>query len=191
MTKTSADFIADLCEITGDVDTLDLTYGQGVFWRLFEPFQLVTNDLYEGAMIQKDFMSGLSFDVDAFSLVVFDPPFTANGPSETPHNERYGSHRDQPGGPKNVKAVRAMLVGGIKEACRISNKWVIVKTQDVVESGQLHANVVLALNTLVKCGFNIHKEMPFRSARRPQPGGRRVTGLGGRPSAFILAEINE
>lgn len=187
--KTSADFIADLCEITGDVDTLDLTYGKGVFWRKFKPSSLATNDLYEVAMIQRDFLN-TGFDA-IYDLVVFDPPFTANGPSENPHNERYGSQRDQSGGPQNVKDVRKLLVGGIREACRISNRWVIVKTQDVVESGNLHANVVLALNTLVKCGFNIHTEIPFNSTRRPQPKGRRVTGLGSRPSVFILAEINE
>ena len=66
----------------------------------------------------------------------------------------------------------------------------LVKTQDVVESGQLHANVNLALNTLVKSGFNIVGETEFHSNRRPQPIGRRVTGLGGRPSVFILAERN-
>lgn len=190
----SSDIISDLCEITGDVDTLDLTYGQGVFWRKFKPESLTANDMYvmpnDGLTIyQTDFMS-TPLLTGHWSLVVFDPPFTANGPSKNPHNERYRSHRDQAGAPQNVKEVRSLLVGGIKEACRISNKWVIVKTQDVVESGQLHANVVLALNTLVKCGFNIHTEIPFTPSRRPQPSGRRVTGLGGRPSVFMLARKN-
>ena len=89
-----------------------------------------------------------------------------------------------------MKDVQRLLVEGIKESCRISKRWVIVKTQDVVESGKLHPNVILAMNTLVARGYNIKKELVFHSHRRPQPSGRRVTGLGGRPSVFLLAEVN-
>jgi hypothetical protein len=183
----SSDIILKLSIIFGDVNTLDLTYGLGVFWRLFTPSQLTTNDLSEEADRHQDF-TATDFDDRSFELVVFDPPFTANGPTKQPHQLRYHSHRDQEGAPQNMKDVRQLLVGGIKEACRISGRWVLVKTQDVVESGPLHANVNLALNTLVKYGFNIHTEVPFQPNRRPQPKGRRVTGLGGRPSVFILAE---
>jgi hypothetical protein len=186
----SSDIILKLSKIFGDVSTLDLTYGLGVFWRLFTPSQLTTNDLSEEADRHQDFMA-TDFDDRSFELVVFDPPFTANGPTKQPHQLRYHSHRDQEGAPQNIKDVRRLLAGGIQEACRISARRVLVKTQDVVESGQLHANVNLALNTLVKSGFNIVGETEFHSNRRPQPHGRRVTGLGGRPSVFILAERNQ
>jgi hypothetical protein len=185
----SSDIILELSEITGDVSTLDLTYGLGVFWKQFTPNQLMTNDRFEVADYRQDF-TATDFDDRSFELVVFDPPFTANGPSKQRHQERYHSHRDQEGAPQNIKDVQRLLVGGIKEACRISVRWLLVKTQDVVESGQLHANVNLALNTLVKSGFNIVREIEYHSNRRPQPPGRRVTGLGRRPSVFILAERN-
>jgi hypothetical protein len=183
----SSDIILELTDITGDVPTLDLTYGLGVFWRQFTPSQLTTNDLARDADSSQDFMA-TDFDNRSFELVVFDPPFTSHGPSKRRHQERYGSHRNQECAPQNIKDVRHSLVGGIKEACRISGRWVLVKTQDVVESGLLHANVNLALNTLVKSGFNIAYEIEFHSNRHPQPYGRRVTGLGRRPSVFILAE---
>jgi len=183
----SSDIILELAETIGDVHTLDLTYGLGVFWRLFTPSQLTTNDLSEVADYRQNF-TATDFDDRSFELVVFDPPFTVNGPTKQPHQLRYHSHRDQEGAPQNIKDVRRLLVGGIKKACRISARWVLVKTQNVVESGQLHANVNLALNTLIKSGFNIVDETEFHSNRRPQPPGRRVTGLGGRPSVFILAE---
>lgn len=183
----SADIIADLYKITGDVSTLDLTYGKGVFWRKFVPTALATNDLFEIADTHQDF-TATGFDNRVFDMVIIDPPFTANGPTRNRHNGRYRAHRDQVGAPQNIGDVRRLLVGGIKEACRLSDRWVIVKTQSVVESAILHDNVVLALNTIVKAGFNIKKEIEFHSHRRPQPKGRRVTGLGGRPSVFILAE---
>ena len=185
----SSDIICRLIKKTGNVPTLDLTYGQGVFWRKFVPTSLVTNDLFESADYQCDFTAAV-FDDCSFELVVFDPPFTANGPSKHPHQLRYHSHRDQQGAPQNIGDVRSLLSGGIFEACRISYRWVVIKTPDVVESGRLHANHNLALNTLVRAGFNIREEILFHSTRRPQPTGRRVTGLGGRPSVFILAERN-
>ena len=185
----SSDIILKLSKIFGDVRTLDLTYGLGVFWKKYAPRQLTTNDFFKDADRHQNF-TATDFGDRSFELVVFDPPFTANGPSKQRHQERYGSHRDQEGAPQNIKDVRRLLVGGIKEACRISGRWVLVKTQDVVESGQLHPNVNLALNTLVKYGFKIHTEVPFQPNRRPQPKGRRDTGLGARPSVFILAERN-
>ncbi|MDG0870930.1 hypothetical protein [Candidatus Lucifugimonas marina] len=185
----SSDIILQLAVTIGDVPTLDLTHGLGVFWKQYTPSKLTTNDRNEDADYRQDF-TATSFDDRSFELVVFDPPFTANGPSKHRHQKRYRSHRDQEGAPQNIKDVRRLLVGGIKEACRISGRWVLVKTQDVVESGQLHANVNLALNTLVKSGFNVVRETEFHSNRRPQPSGRRVTGLGRRPSVFILAERN-
>jgi len=190
----SGEVVAELLDALGNPGhVLDLTFGQGVFWNTKRPEHLTANDLYSGrAEFQQDFRATY-WPSEAFELVVFDPPFTAAGrPSDgTPGMARYGAERHQAGAPQNVHQVRELLVGGIAEACRLSSRWVLVKTQDVVEGGPLWPNVILALNTLVTHGFNIRAERAFSPSRRPQPSGQRVTGLGGRPSVFILAEIDQ
>ena len=174
-----------------DMDVLDLTYGKGTFWKW--PWQddlvLVSNDLYADADLRQDFTRFLA-PPDFYHAVVFDPPFTAQGPNKEGerHNDRYGSTRDLPGAPQNIQDVHRLLAIGIYEACRIARQYVIVKTQDVVESGKLHSSVNLALNEITANDFNITRTIRFFPPRRSQPEGRRVTGLGGQPSVFIVAE---
>ena len=179
--------------ITIRADVLDLTWGQGTFWKWgWDKFgiSLTTNDLYATPTdITHDFQI-MPCGNQSFDVVVFDPPFTAQGPNkkvDQRHNDRYGSTRDLPGAPRNIHHVQALLMGGIAEACRIARHSVIVKTQDVVESGKLHANVVLAMNHVVQSDFNIERLWRFHPSRRAQPKGRRVTGLGDQASVFIVA----
>jgi len=171
---------------------LDLTYGQGTFWKWNHEARaaLVTNDLYTAADIHCDF-TDMEIADRVYEVVVFDPPFTAQGPNKKTaerHNDRYGATRDLNGAPQNIGDVHRLLKAGIGEACRIALGFVIVKTQDVVESGRLHGSVNLAMNEIVANGFNITRSVRFFPPRRPQPEGRRVTGLGGQPSIFIVAE---
>tara|TARA_R110000765_G_scaffold237482_1_gene340142 strand:- start:76 stop:711 length:636 start_codon:yes stop_codon:yes gene_type:complete len=174
-------------------EVLDLTWGNGTFWKWeYEAVNLllVTNDLHTGSDLHRDF-TDMEMDDRLYTTVVFDPPFTAQGPNkkaEERHNDRYGATRDLNGAPQNIHDVHRLLRGGIKEACRIARDYVIVKTQDVVESGKLHGSVNLAMNEIVANNFNIIETIRFFPQRRPQPNGRRVTGLGGQPSVFIVAE---
>ena len=178
------------------ITVLDLTFGNGTFWDWDHDEKdvvIVGNDAYAedpGITHQEDFQSTKFIDQCA-CVVVFDPPFTAGGTSNKGnprHLQHYGALRSIAGGPKNIYEVQALLRGGIREACRLSRSYVIVKTQDVVESGVLHGSVNLALNTIKKSGFDILLQVRFLPHRRPQPKKRRVTGLGNQPSVFILAE---
>lgn len=188
-----------------NMEVLDLTYGKGTFWKWNWGDKLGgdldANDLFAefpdempwGIQYRSDDFTAMPDADNHFDLVVFDPPFTAQGPNKKTderHNDRYGSTRDLPGAPRNIHDVHQMLTLGIHEACRIAQSYVIVKTQSVVESGRLHSSVDLAMNEIVASGFNITQTIRFFAPRRAQPEGRRVTGLGGQPSVFIVAERN-
>ena len=181
---------------------LDATWGLGRFWKWDwqrHDLALSGNDLYapEPTVNVPDAFTRMDFtcwpDVAEWhhvDVVVFDPPFTAQGPNKDAdqrHNDDYGSTRDLPGAPQNIRDVERLLVDGIKQCAAIAKVGLVVKTQPVVESGILHSSDTLAANTIVSAGFNIVEWIPFSPPRRAQPPGRRVTGLGGRPSMFLVA----
>jgi len=186
----------------GVESVLDATYGLGRFWKWdwrAMGFTLSGNDLYApeptgpnapDAFTRMDFTDWPDVaEWHHVDVVVFDPPFTAQGPDSTghSHNDGYGSTRTLTGAPQNIHDVERLLVEGIKQCAAIARVGLIVKTQPVVESGTLHSSDTLAANTIVKAGFNIVEWIPFSPPRRAQPKGRRVTGLGGRPSMFLVA----
>ena len=103
---TSGDVIRDIFAIhrpQGGI-TLDLTYGAGVFWKWdyrAAGVELLTNDINPAidADTWIDFIDAADI-LAPVDVVVFDPPFTANGPSALRHQDRYGAHRDSIGGKK-------------------------------------------------------------------------------------------
>ncbi len=207
---TSAEVIRDIFAMhfppSRSYQVIDLTYGKGTFWKWdykSAGVLLLTNDLYVSAPNQWpdqhlaldfcDFTGGTDRGVE---VVVFDPPFSAMGPAsdgQNEHSERYGAARHQGHGIKNVYDIRELLVGGIKEACRIATRGVIVKTQDVVESGRYHDNVGLAGETICEAGWWVEDKVELFTSRRPQPDaarGAKVKHFRNRPSYFIVAYPN-
>lgn len=182
------------------VTVLDLTYGRGTFWKWEwdeHVSHLTANDLHvsvkeSGAMTatQKDF-NCTNFREDEFDVVVFDPPFTANGPSKDGHQKRYGADRSLPGAPQSVGAVAQMLDFGLFEAMRLARYAVICKSQDVTESGRVGWHTDRAAELLSTKPWYIEDKVWLKAARRPQPDKARGTSpkrMRERPSVFILAK---
>jgi hypothetical protein len=168
---------------------LDLTYGNGTFWNWDVCNICPKLFLHPLSEFTPDFRNTL-ISSRKFQCVVFDPPFTANGPSEQSHNARYGSDRSQSGTPQNIHEVRTLLAQGLLEAMRISSKWVLLKTQDVIESGKLHSSVNLAYMLFEQFGYRVVDYVLYDAPRRPQPDSERgatVRHFRNRPSVFILA----
>jgi hypothetical protein len=164
-----------------DVVTIfDLTYGNGTFWDDLD------TPLFDPSL---DFRN-TGLPSRSYDCVVFDPPFTANGPSSNSHNARYGADRSQDGAPQNIHEVRALLASGLIEAMRISSKFVLLKTQDVIESGKLHSSTGLAFTLFREFDFRVVDYVVYDAPRRPQPDearGSAVRHFRNRPSMFILA----
>lgn len=217
-TGTSADVMHDLFALhLGPIDrpltALDLTWGKGSFWRRWLDLwavRLTRNDLHvSDAEYHHDFKR-TPWPERSFDVVVFDPPFTANGPSRDGRQKRYGSDRSVAGAPQRAQAVRDMLEAGLREAMRLARYALIVKTQDVTESQRVWWNADAACRMLeadrppfarydeaaggkrVKLTgyWQVEDKVWLRSARAPQPDRERGTApqrMRNRPSVFIYA----
>jgi hypothetical protein len=204
LTGTSADAIKSIFKLhmPGGGTVLDLTYGMGTFWRWdwkAAGIGLETSDLYTPADHAWDFtwLPFSRFDMVSqwreWDALVFDPPFTANGPQRNGHRhqDRYGSTRDQEGAPQNIHDVHRLLREGTAEACRVARKLVVVKTQDVVESGRLHRSVYVAETAIRQAGWHVEDVKELLTGRRAQPDAARgatVRHFRNRPSIFLIAK---
>jgi len=193
---TSAEVIRDVFAlyVKNHSSVLDLTYGKGTFWNWNWPKRwiiLTANDLYvtEGIDTAWDFRR-LPETTRRWDVVVFDPPFSAMGPSSdgnNNHSERYGAGRHQQGGPQNIRDVMDWTVEGIAEATSVANKLVVVKCQPVVESGRYWDTPHIVKDALLARGWRIDDVVFFASHRRPQPNDRRVVHFRNVVSQFIVA----
>lgn len=190
---TSAEVVADIFALhfRGPHKVIDLTYGHGTFWRgdwWHDRVHLVTNDLHMPADHHEDFTQPFPPEWWA-DVAVFDPPFSSIGPASDGKGEwshRYGSSR-QNGGPKNVAGVVELMARGVEQAASITRHGLIIKTQNVIESGRLHDLEFVAKSEAYVRGFRLVDEVRLLSARRPQPDaarGAKVRHFRNRPSVF-------
>lgn len=192
---TSAEVIRDLFTMhfyprSDKLSVLDLTYGLGVWWRWdwSGRVELTRNSLHGEGELHLDYTKAVPLARRSFDVVCFDPPFAAMGPSKKMpgYRERYGGTRGP--GLKSVMDVRRGLIAGIKNATLLARMGVIVKTQNVIESGENWDNVHLAEDTLGGVGWRTEDwAYMVPEGGRPQPEGRRELHLRNRPSVFIVA----
>lgn len=206
---TSAEIISDIFEMHfPDAKTVyDATYGRGTFWQwnwLERGLKLTAADLISepdsvGLLDLERFYSNRDFTEPIsgqYDVIVFDPPFTANGPNRNDSfQERYGADRSMPGAPQNINDVRTLLIDGLLRVCNVRRSTgVIVKTQSVIESGKFYDNESLAAMQLILNGWHVVDRIYFRGARRPQPDAARgatVKHFRNRPSVFLIAKPSQ
>jgi len=135
--KNNAELMRD-CMALGYLDgrVLDVTYGQGRFWKLVVPPQLYRSDLDPAAEcpLHWDFTDLPVADGWA-DTVVLDPPYKLNGkPSQggpATSDASYGV------GERRTPAERsALMYAGLQEAGRVASQFVLFKCQDQVVSGK-------------------------------------------------------
>lgn len=165
--NNNADMIvaaATLGYIEGDV--LDLTYGEGAFWR-DHCGHITSNDRYRPADHSYDFRA-TGFGSASFDTVVFDPPYKLQGtPASDEMDLRYGISEA-----RSRSEIHALIVGGVAEASRLTRKWLLVKCQDQVSSGQVRWQTDLV--TDVARVLELRKvDALHLQGGRPQPEGRR------------------
>jgi len=161
---------------------LDLTHGLGVFWRQWQPDELITNDwdtdreadhhidlMNPGAILA-------AFAPASFDAVVSDVPYKFSG-TPTPSDQssvdaRFGVDRYRP-----ARDVADLLRTSVLHAGLLTKPGghVLVKCQDQVVSGSVHwqsYELVTWLNVHPEIGLDLVAEFIFPSYRR-QPAGRR------------------
>lgn len=133
---------AQLGHLKPEWRTFDATYGKGVFWKLWRPDVLITND--SDWKIEADYhfdFRSIAFPDAAFDAVMFDPPYVCVGGRTTTGipemHDRYGLTT----APKSPEGLLAMNKDGLTELVRITKPrgHVLIKYQDQISSGKYFA----------------------------------------------------
>jgi hypothetical protein len=148
--------------------TLDPTYGQGTFWRQWQPDLLIAGDLkpVQGA-IRVDF-TRMPWATRTFDCVVFDPPYKLNGTPDQKNDERYGIHT-----PTRWQDRMTLIRDGIRECSRVlDGGYLLLKCQDQVSSGKIRWQTYEFTKFAEKLGLGLVDRFDFLSYR-PQPVTRK------------------
>lgn len=147
---------------------VDVTYGLGRFWTVYRPSRLVAHDLFVGDGVDFRELPEATGSVD---VLVFDPPYIAQGGRETSTVKdmlsRYGLH----GAPKSVRELEGLIEDGIAEACRVlaPRGRLFVKCMDYVNGGRLVLGRHHVVATAMANGLEQVDEFVHHSGVGPQP----------------------
>ncbi len=143
---TNADLFPDILRLYVDdgTDILDMTYGNGVFWRHIadDRYHVTKNDLdRDRGDVSYDFRSLPASWNGIYDAVVFDPPYLYTGGFNTLRDSidrGYGNRARAQSGIHGVAAVHQMYALGFVEAYRVLDRGgvFIVKCMDQVMSGK-------------------------------------------------------
>jgi hypothetical protein len=162
--KTNGEMFVDVARMGYCIGpVLDLTYGEGGFWTHYQPAELVTNDINpEKGDHHQDFRH-TTWPARSFNTVVFDPPYKLSGtPASGAMDLRFGTDVV-----RTRNELLALIVGGIAEAARLADVFVLVKLMDQVNSQEVRWLTDVA--TLTGLALELRKFDSFILA----PGGRK------------------
>lgn len=159
-------------------DTLDPTYGLGVFWKRIDQLDLFAGDMdpVKGirAGMRLDYRA-LPYKDDSFDTVVFDPPYVSPGGRSTSGVpefwERYGMQNT----PRTPEGLYAYNEEGAHEAARVlrSGGHLLYKSQDYISGGKLRPVTHWIINDADYIGLEYVDRLELITSPRPQPKGRR------------------
>ncbi len=155
--------------IRGDV--VDVTYGEGMWWRRFRPENLVAHDLHK--------LDGVDFTAlpepdDSYDTVCFDPPYVpagGTGANAKEYRERYGLT------PRSRKQMDAMIAAGVGECARVLRPggFLLAKCCDYVNGSQFHLGHVTMINAGEVAGLYVHDLLVHVTGSGP--GGHAITTI--------------
>lgn len=195
---TNAHLIADVAALgylRKEWRTLDVTYGEGVFWRRWQPDRLTRTDLDPAK--SPDHPDGvdfrrLPFVTAAFDVVVLDPPYALRGtPASAGMDARYGtdvvsSWQDR----------HQLIRDGITECARVASRVLLLKCQPQVCSGAVRWQDIEFVNHAATVGLVLVDRFDMLGTARPQPARTRADGkpsvqqhAHGRPSCLLVFRV--
>lgn len=156
----------------------DLTYGSGTFWSVIWPNGLVMHDARTDGV---DFRM-LPEPADTYDAVVFDPPYKLNGTPDPDVDWRYGIDE------KSTWQDRMELMRlGLREAIRVTRRYVLMKCQAQVCSGAVRWQDIEAVRWAEEAGARLIDRFDMLGTSRPQPmDGREQKHAHGRPSTLLV-----
>ncbi len=171
--RSNAELIADVAKLgylRDDWFTLDPTYGEGTFWKVWKPKRLIALDIDGGKTPSGQWMdfTDMPFADHFFDAVVFDPPYKLNGTPDPTVDARYGV--DQP---TRWQDRMELCRAGIRECARVlGDGYLLVKCQNQVCSGKIRWQSIDFTRTAEECGLGLVDMFHFLSYRA-QPADRR------------------
>jgi hypothetical protein len=143
---TNADLFPDILRlyVEGGAEILDMTYGNGVFWRHIpdDQYTVTKNDRDPGrGDTHHDFRALPAAWDESYDAVIFDPPYLYTGGFRTLRDSIDRGYRNRErarSGITGVAAVHQMYAQGFIEAYRVLRQGgvFIVKCMDQVMSGK-------------------------------------------------------
>lgn len=168
--RSNAEMIADVARL-GYLDgrVLDATYGDGGFWKVWQPEILHTNDLHKPAAHNRyDYKNFVAFPDCMFDAVVFDPPYKLSGtPALGEQDARYGTDRRT-----SRDEVMTDIRDGAIECYRVCRRHLLVKVMDQVEGGRKRWQTDMVTQAIEELGGRKIDRFDIALAGRAQPGGR-------------------
>lgn len=121
--------------IEDDDLVVDVTYGEGNFWTKYEPVNLVKHDLYKVDGVDFRALPEADSSVD---VVVFDPPYIAQGGRETSTIPAFLDRYGLEGVPKTTAELFELIEAGMTEAARVLQPGgrLVVKCMDYINGGR-------------------------------------------------------
>lgn len=174
---TNGHLIADVAKlglIQPHHRTLDATYGEGVWWKVFRPSDLT--------ILEVDFRN-IHYDDETFDVVTLDPPYKLNG-TDQGEGWRYGVDI-----PMEWKAKMQMIREGITECERVLKRFgiLLLKCQDQVCSGKIRWQTIEFPRHAHAVGLDLIERFDYYGGYRPQPmTGRRQQHAHGRGSTLLI-----
>lgn len=162
--------VARLWISPGDV-VLDVTYGNGVFWRNLPDIKVLGTDLETGIDCR-----ALPYDDASADVLVFDPPYQ---PLHGQPDRTFGvgtSYGLAVAGLQTISDVMLLYSRGLGEAARVVRRGgrVLVKTQDLTYNHRLHLTHLDVLRRMVRAGFDLADMFVLLNrSRMPQPTRRQ------------------
>jgi hypothetical protein len=159
---SNADLIHAVAPLYLDGRTvLDVTFGEGKWWRRYRPAQFTFHDLKLDGV---DF-TALPYPDSSFQVVCFDPPYVPYGGStrKLAHRTAFGVDVK-----RDTDQVAGLMLAGLREALRVSSELVLAKSMRFTSgSGLFHGPFLLATEA-AQHGWMIHDHVVHHSG--PMPG---------------------
>lgn len=186
--KNNGELIADLHHTLGylgDRDsTLDATAGLEVWWKIYRPAGLVTNDL------RADYDSDYHYDFrrfpkawrNSFDNVAYDPPYKLNG-RPSPEDERYGVHL-----PSTWQGRNKLCMQGITGCARllVKNGILLVKCMDQVSRNAKRWQTIDFVNHATTQGLELVDWATYLRKPRAQDKNRPQRHLHSNYSSLLI-----
>jgi hypothetical protein len=152
----------------------DVTYGRGIFWKLYRPSTLIAADLKPRSqnVTRADFRC-LPWADETLDVVVLDPPYGLRG---TVNSSNGGYGLDD--GYLSVDARHDLIKRGISECARVTKRGgrVLLKCQAQVCSGRIWWQDRIFADHAETVGLDLIERLDMLGGSRPQPARTRKDG---------------